>query len=132
MSTAPPRHDEFAAYCLELLSPLGPCSARRMFGGHGLYFDGVMIGLIAYERLYLKTDEQSLPRWREAGCEPFVYDGKGKPVTMSYWTPPQEAMESPHLMLPWARLALEAAVRARSAKTARKPPARRPAARKAK
>ncbi|WP_140626600.1 TfoX/Sxy family protein [Methylibium rhizosphaerae] len=132
MSLAPPRRDEFAAYCLELLAPLGPCSARRMFGGHGIYLDGVMIGLIAYERLYLKTDEQSLPRWREAGCEPFVYDGKGKPVTMSYWTPPQEAMESPALMQPWARLALEAAVRARSAKAARKPPARRPAARKAK
>jgi DNA transformation protein len=132
MSLAPPRRDEFAAYCLELLAPLGPCSARRMFGGHGIYLDGVMIGLIAYERLYLKTDEQSLLRWREAGCEPFVYDGKGKPVTMSYWTPPQEAMESPALMQPWARLALEAAVRARSAKAARKPPARRPAARKAK
>lgn len=124
--------DEFAAYCLELLAPLGPCNARRMFGGHGIYLDGVMIGLVANERLYFKTDAQSLPRWREAGCEPFVYERKGEATATSYWTPPHEAMESPPLMLPWARPALEAAMRARSAKVARKPPAKRPAARKAK
>jgi DNA transformation protein len=129
---SPNPRNEFAAYCVELLAPLGPCTARRMFGGHGLYLDGVMIGLVAGERLYFKTDAQSLPRWREAGCEPFAFEAKGRTMTTSYWTPPHEAMESPPLMLPWARLALEAAMRARSAKSARKPPAKRPAARKAK
>lgn len=123
--------DEFAAYCLELLAPLGACTARRMFGGHGIYLDGVMFALIAGERLYFKADEQSRPRWQAAGSEPFVYEVKGQPKkALGYWTPPHEAMESPPLMLPWARLALEAALRARAAKSARKPPAKRPAARR--
>ena len=74
---SPNPRNEFAAYCVELLAPLGPCTARRMFGGHGLYLDGVMIGLVAGERLYFKTDAQSLPRWREAGCEPFAFEAKG-------------------------------------------------------
>ena len=112
-----PAHD-YAQHCLELLHTLGPCNARRMFGGYGIYLDGLMFGLIAFERLYLKVDAQSEPRWQDAGGEPFVYDGKGRSVKMSYYTPPAEALESPELMRPWPRLALEAALRARAAKPA--------------
>ena len=105
-------------HCLELLAPLGAVRARRMFGGHGLYIDDLFVALIAFERLYLKVDAQTQPAFVEAGCEPFVYDGKGKPIAMSYWTVPAEAMESPALMQPWARQAIEAALRARAAKPA--------------
>ena len=88
----------------------------RMFGGHGLRVDGVFIALIAFERLYLKVDDTSRPQFAAAGCEPFVYAGKGKPVTMSYWTVPPQAMDSPEQMRPWARLALDAALRATATK----------------
>lgn len=116
-------------HCLELLSSVGTARARRMFGGHGLYVDDVFVALIAGERLYLKVDDGSRERFAAAGCEPFVYDGKGKSITMGYWSAPPEAMESPALMQPWARLALQAALRAAALK--RKPAAsgarRRPA-----
>lgn len=112
--------DDFAAHCVELLAPLGAARARRMFGGHGLYLDDLMVGLIADEQLYLKTDAQSRPQWQAAGGRPFVYTstraGSSKTATMSYWTPPPEAIESPALMQPWARLALAAALRAQAAK----------------
>jgi DNA transformation protein and related proteins len=116
-------------HCLELLAPLGAVRARRMFGGHGLYVDELFVALIAFERLYLKVDATTQPAFEAAGCEPFVYDGKGTPVTMSYWTVPAEAMESPALMQPWARQAIAAALRARAAKAsapARKPRAAKP------
>jgi DNA transformation protein len=103
-------------HCLELLSSVGTPSARRMFGGHGLRVDGVFVALIAFERLYLKADDTSRPQFAAAGCEPFVYTGKGKPVTMSYWTVPPQAMDSPEQMRPWARLALDAALRALASK----------------
>jgi DNA transformation protein and related proteins len=119
-------------HCLELLAPLGAVRAKRMFGGHGLYIDELFVALIAFERLYLKVDAQTQPAFAEAGCEPFVYDGKGKPITMSYWTVPAEAMESPHLMQPWARQAIEAALRARAAKPSAAPRKTRAAASKAK
>lgn len=121
MAAAP---NEFVAHCLELLGSVGVARSRRMFGGHGFYVDDLFIGLIASERLYLKADASTRASFEAAGCQPFVYDGAGKSVTMAYFSAPEEAMESPPLMQPWARLALAAALRAR----ALKPPARAPSA----
>lgn len=121
-----PADTELVAHCRELLAPLGAARSRRMFGGHGFYVDDLFVALIAFGRLYLKADEHSRGRFEAAGCAPFVYDGKGKPVTMGYFTAPEDAMESPALMQPWARLALEAAVRARAARKAPAKPARPP------
>jgi DNA transformation protein and related proteins len=114
--------NEFVVHCLELLGSVGAARSRRMFGGHGFYVDDLFIGLIFYERLYLKADASTRASFEAAGCQPFVYEGAGKSVTMGYFTAPEEAMESPPLMQPWARLALAAALRAR----ALKPPARAP------
>ena len=108
-------------HCLELLAPLGAVRARRMFGGHGLYCDDLFFALIANDGLYVKVDAQSQPAFVAAGCEPFVYDAKGRAMTMSYWSVPAEAMESPAVMQPWARQALAAALRANAAKAAAAP-----------
>jgi DNA transformation protein len=108
---------EFVAHCIELLAPVGSVRTRRMFGGHGFYVDDLFIALIAGERLYLKTDAQTRPRFEAAGCAPFVYDtAGGKQVALGYFSAPDDAMESPPLMEPWARHALSAALRARAAK----------------
>ncbi|MDN3921361.1 TfoX/Sxy family protein [Roseateles violae] len=118
-------NEEFTAHCRELLSPLGAVRSRRMFGGHGLYVDELFIAIIAGEQLYLKTDAETRPRFEAAGCEPFSYDSKnGERVVMGYFRPPEEALESPALMRPWAALALQAALRARAAKA----PVKRPRA----
>ncbi|MEQ1511086.1 MAG: TfoX/Sxy family protein [Lysobacteraceae bacterium] len=104
--------DEDIAWYRELLEPLGTITVRRMFGGAGLYADGLIVGLEIEGTLYLKTDASSRDLFADAGGRPFVYDGKDKQVTVaSYWTPPDEAMDSPEAMRPWARLALEAALR---------------------
>lgn len=125
-----PPHNDLLDHCVELLAPLGVVRARRMFGGHGFYVDDIFIALIAFERLYLKADAQTRPRFEEAGCEPFTYDRDGKPASLNYLTAPDEAMESPMAMRPWARLALEAALRARAAKPAAPRPARKAKPRK--
>lgn len=108
--------DDFVSHCLELLGTVGSARARRMFGGHGLYVDDLFIALIAAQRLYLKVDAQSRLHFEAAGCTPFVYDGAGKSVTLGYFSAPDDAIESPALMQPWARLALAAALRARALK----------------
>jgi DNA transformation protein len=118
----------FVDHCLELLAPLGPVRAKRMFGGHGLYIDDVFMALIAGDRLYLKVDADTRERFVDAGCEPFVYDSKRQSIAMSYWSAPPEATESPALMQPWARLAMQAALRAAALK---RTPARRPGGRTA-
>jgi DNA transformation protein len=87
-----------------------------MFGGWGLYADGLFVALVAAERLYLKADAGSRERFAAAGCEPFTYSADGKSVSLGYWTVPPEALDAPALMQPWARLALQAALAARAAK----------------
>ncbi|MBX3634651.1 MAG: TfoX/Sxy family protein [Rubrivivax sp.] len=99
-------------HSLELLGSLGDVRARRMFGGFGLYAGDTMVALIAHERLYLKVDDATRGAFGSAGGEPFVHEGARGKATMSYWTVPAEAMDSPALMAPWARLALQAALRA--------------------
>jgi len=111
--------DPFASYACELLSGLGPCVARRMFGGWGISVDGMNVAIIAWDTLFLKTNAETEPQWLAAGAQPFVFEAKGKRMKLNYHTPPAEALESPALMLPWARLALQAAVSAR--KPQRKP-----------
>ena len=117
---------EFAAYAVELLGAVGRVAARRMFGGYGLYCDGVMFALIADDVLYFKADDASRAEFERAGSEPFVYDARGRRTTMAYWRAPDEAMESRELAAPWARTALAAALRARSAKLPRRTPKRKP------
>jgi len=111
---------EHITHSVELLAPLGPVRVRRMFGGYGLYVDDVFMAIVIGDELFLKADDATRPRFEAAGCRPFVYEGSSKTVTVSYWTVPADAMESPVLMLPWARLAFEAGLRARAAKAAPK------------
>ena len=122
--------NEFVNHCLELLSKLGAARSRRMFGCHGLYVDDLFIAIIVNERLYLKVDALTRPRFEAAGCTPFVYDAAGKAVSLGYFSAPDDAIESPPLMQPWARLALAAAVRARAAKPLAARPAKKARARK--
>jgi DNA transformation protein len=119
------RLPELVAHALELLAPAGRVRARAMFGGHGIYVDDLFVALVAFDRLFLKADAQTRARFEAAGCKPFVYDGGGKPITMAYFTAPDEAMESPEAMQPWARLAIAAALRARAARPRKTSAARR-------
>ena len=113
---------DFIRFCVELLEPLGLVRVKPMFGAHGLYVDDIFLAVIGSdEQLYLKVDAQTKPRFEAAGCAPFRFVEKsGEVMVMSYYQPPAEAMESPALMLPWARLAMEAALRKRTLKPARK------------
>jgi DNA transformation protein len=111
---APQTIPAFVSHCVELLEAQGPVRTKRMFGGWGLYVDEIFIAIIAFDRLFLKVDERTRPLFEAAGSEPFVYDAKSKPVSLGYWSAPAEAMDSPALMAPWARAALQAALSARA------------------
>lgn len=112
--------DEDIAWFMELLAPIGRIGAKRMFGGAGLYVDGRIVALAIEGTLYLKADGLTRDAFAAAGGAPFVYAGKARPITVNYWTPPEEAMDSPEAMRPWASRALEAAQRAALAGPAEK------------
>jgi DNA transformation protein and related proteins len=113
---------DFADYCCELLSGVGKTTAKRMFGGWGIYVDGVTIAVIAdltklggaNEKLYLKVDDVTKQQFEAAGGKRFEMESKdGKPMGMNYYTTPDETMESSDAMLPWARMALLVAMDAK-------------------
>ncbi len=108
--------DDFVDYVMELFGPFGTVTARRMFGGHGVYLDGLMFAIVSGDTLYLKADEMNRIEFEQAGCEMFGYTRKGRRATLSFFRAPEDAMESPELMLPWARSAYAAALRANAKK----------------
>ena len=116
----------FTAHCLDLLAHIGPCKAQRMFGGWGISVDGLTFAILADlgdgERLWLKTNDHTMPRFQAEGCPRFVYQAKGRDVALHYHAAPETAMESPALMRDWAQLARQTALAAQ----ARTPPKKKP------
>ena len=110
----------FAQEVLGLLMPLGPVTARGMFGGHGFYLDGQIFAIAAWQQLWFKVDEESRPAFAAAGSRPFIYEGKTKPVEMPYMLAPEGSLKSPEVLLPWAQLALEASRRNPTKRKSRK------------
>lgn len=113
---------QFAALIEELLQPVGPVEVRAMFGGHGVFLDGVMFGLIADDELYLKVDDANRDRFAAAGLAAFVYQADGRLITMSYHRAP-DVLEDWERFEPWVASAIDASRRAR---TAAVDPKRRP------
>lgn len=93
----------------DVLAGFGPVTIRKMFGGHGVFRDGLMFALEADGEIYLKADDTSEPAFAEAGSRPFVYASKGRGVTMRYWRTPEAALDDPDVMAAWAREAYRAA-----------------------
>lgn len=110
------RGSEFVNFVVEGLQPLGPVVARPMFGGHGIFLDGLMFALVAYDQLYFKVDDHNRAAYQEAGLAPFTYTGKGKPMQMSYYEAPSEGFDDPDVLCEWAREAYAATLRAQKAK----------------
>ena len=102
---------EYANHIVDLLALFGPCEARRMFGGFGIFHQGLMFGLIADSSLYLKADDESRKLFEDEGCEAFTYYKKDKPYQLSYYLAPDDFFEEVDTTLHWARLAFDAALR---------------------
>lgn len=107
-----PVSPEFREYALEQLRGVAPVTARSMFGGVGVYSDGLFFALLDDDTLYFKTDEASRGDYEARGMEPFRPYGPGA-AAMAYHQVPGELLESAQLLRPWMEQALEVARRAR-------------------
>ena len=105
---------ELITHLLDLLQPLGKVSARRMFGGYGLYLEDRMFGLVAEGTLYLKVDADSEGDYAQAGLPCFRYLRRGRPVSIrSFRQAPAEALEQREALCRLAGRAVQAAARGR-------------------
>lgn len=110
----------FADHIVEMMSAFAQVEAKPMFGGHGIYRQGLMFALIADERLYFKVDDVSQPHFDAQGLGPFTFEMKGKQGRLRYHAAPEEAYDDPGQMATWARLGYESAVRQQAGKAAKK------------
>jgi len=99
----------------DLFREFGPIDIRRMFGGAGVFVDGLMIALIARDVIYLKADSATIPAFEAEGLEPFRYATRnGEHTLTSYWRMPERLYDEPDALARWAREAHAVALRAQT------------------
>jgi DNA transformation protein len=107
---------EYVAHIVDLLQFIGPVESKSMFGGFGMFLEGLMFGLVAGNELYLKVDTQNLQDYEDLGLQAFSFEKNGRQIKMSYYQAPEEAMEDAELLIDWASNAYGAAMRAAAKK----------------
>jgi DNA transformation protein and related proteins len=116
--------DEFAEFLREQLAPLGLVTMRRMFGKTGVFCDGLMLGIVSDNTLYLRVDDGNRVAFKEAEAfPPLNYQKQGSTIDLSFWRAPERLFDDPEELLAWARAAMAAAGRV-AAKRARTTPNR--------
>jgi DNA transformation protein and related proteins len=95
---------EYLDYVQDLLAVIGPVQGKRMFGGAGLYHQGVFFGLVADDVLYFKVDDSNRADYEAAGSGPFRPFGT---YAMSYYEVPADVLEEPDELAVWALKAIE-------------------------
>jgi DNA transformation protein len=100
-------------FLADLFSAFGPVTIRPMFSGFGISVDGINFALSLRAGLYLRADEQTIPRFEAEGSKPFSYQTSKRSVTVaSYWQLPARLFDDPEGLSEWAKAALGAAQRA--------------------
>ncbi len=93
---------EFAKYVVQdVLSGVSGVTARAMFGGHGLYRNGVIFGIIIDGDVYFKVDDVLQKKYEEMGSKPFTYERDGKVCSMRYWIVPSNILAEREEIIQW-------------------------------
>ena len=107
-----PKNTEFHDYVVyDLMRDVPHITSRQMFGGWGIYRDGIIFAIITGGVLYFKTDDVNQKRFEEAGSAPFTYQNKGKTVALPYWNVPERVMEDPDELFAWIETSCDVARR---------------------
>src|ERR1700727_1655990 len=111
-------------FIVELFAPFGRVTIRRLFGGAGLFAEGLMFGLVFDGAIFLKVDDASVPDFEREGSRPFVYTrakspGKVGRASLSYWRLPERLYDDPEELVVWATRALAIVQRKKTAPRAR-------------
>jgi DNA transformation protein len=112
--------NEFIQYLHELFELLGPITTRRMFDGHTVYHQGLPIGIVYQETLYLKADKDTTGPYLALGLPQFTYEQRGKVIGLPYYQAPEGVLEDRGEAAIWGRRAFESALRMQARQTRRK------------
>ena len=107
--------NESVDHILGLLAEVEPV-AKRMFGGLGIFHQGLMFALMDEDTLYMKVDDENRPAYEAEGSEPFSVTMRGREMTMGYYEVPASVLDEPGRLTEWAKTAIDVAKRADAAK----------------
>ncbi len=110
----------FVDFVLDQLTDVDAVSARRMFGGTGLYAGEVFFGIIFFDTLYLKVNDSTRGAYERAGMKPFK-PYADRPTTMEYYEVPAHVLEDREMLTKWARRAVSVAASTRGRRGAKRP-----------
>lgn len=122
--------DSFHDFVKELFAGLGPVQIKRMFGGAGIYADGLMFGLLADDAIHIRAKDAAMQaQLRAEGSGPFIWTPqsgphKGEHIDLAYWRLPDSALDDPDEAVKWGRKAL-ALAKAKAAAKKPKPKAKK-------
>ena len=94
-------------FVLEQLGRVTAVTGKSMFGGVGIYAQGLFFALIAEDRLYFKVDDVTRPGFERRGMEPFRPFGEDS--AMGYYEVPADVMEDAVQLAPWMHKAIAVA-----------------------
>jgi len=103
----------YLEFLKDAFAEFGEVTIRKMFGGAGVYRDGVMFGLVAQSTLYLRSDATTAPDFEAEDMGPFVYDARGKENAMPYHEVPERLLEDGEALAEWSQKAFAIALAAK-------------------
>ena len=105
-----PVSPDYLAYVIDQFAPVAKLVSRRMFGGIGLYAEGLFFALIDNDVLYLKVDDRNRPDYVARGARPLQPLANDPTYSMNYFQLPEDVLEDPDTLRIWARKSLDAAL----------------------
>ncbi len=95
-------NNHYVEYILELLTTFGNVTAKRMFGGYGIYKEKIIFALIADNELYFKVDATNRNDYKLHNSTQLIFESKGKKLAMPYWKVPIEILENEDMLIQFA------------------------------
>ena len=107
--------DSYREFVLEQLGRVTPVTGKSMFGGVGIYAQGLFFALIAEDRLYFKVDDATRPDFERRGMAPVRPFGEDS--AMGYYEVPADVVEDVIQLETWIKKAIDVAAAAKSSKS---------------
>ena len=107
-----------AEFLRDLFEGFRPVAVKSMFGGIGIYAEGLLFAIAFEEAIFLRVDEASIPDFERENSVPFVYplakNHVGRP-SRHFWRLPERLYDDPDDLATWAERSLDIARRKKTA-----------------
>jgi len=104
---------EFTDYLHEVFELAGHITVKRMFDGHTLYYQGLPVGIVYDDTLFLKADAETRAEFEKRNLLQFNYQKKDKTIGLPYFQAPEEIFEDRHEAALWLKRSFEASLRSK-------------------